>query len=340
MAKDVKHTPLVTVLMPVYNTELYVKQAIESILNQTYTHFELLIINDGSTDASVEMIKSFTDERIHLVENEGNLGLIATLNKGFTLAKGAYIARMDADDVALKDRLKEQVKYLEAHPEVGVLGCAYAELKHDEIGKATVFLSDHDALKSVLFFNSCMAHPTVMLRTEFIRKNELSYNPEFKHAEDYEFWVRTIEQTRFSNLPKVLLYYRIHDKQVSTKEIAAQKVVGAHIRLVMIESLGLKPSEIEMFIHNAIGNKETLKGLENLKFTEQWFLKLIEANTAAHRVKPEQFNHYLAMVFQDVCSNASVGLRAYRMFNRSALSVYAKHGFMFKFKFLVKCLVR
>ncbi len=340
MAKDVKDTPLVTVLMPVFNAEMYVKQAIESILHQTYTHFELLVINDGSTDASVEMIKSFTDDRIHLIENQSNLGLIATLNKGFELAKGKYIARMDADDISLKDRLKEQVRYMEAHPEVGVFGCAYAELKHHEVGKETIFLSNHDSLKSVLFFNSCMAHPTVMLRTEVIRQNELSYNSEFKHAEDYEYWVRSIELTKFSNTPKVLLHYRIHDKQVSTKEIAAQKIVGAHIRLVMIESLGIRPSELEMFLHNAIGNKETLKGYENLKFTEQWFLKLIEANNTAHRVNSQEFNYYLAMVFQDVCANASVGLRAYRLFKRSALAAYAKHGFMFKFKFLIKCLFR
>lgn len=334
------NTPLVTVLMPVYNADLYVKQAIESILAQSYANFELLIINDGSSDGSVNVIKSFTDERIHLVENETNLGLIATLNKGFDMAKGKYIARMDADDVALSNRLNEQVSFLEKNPEVGVYGCAYVDLKHGQEGKQTVFLSDHDALKSVLLFNSCMGHPTVIFRTEVLRSNELKYNPEFKHAEDYEFWVRTIELTKFSNSPKVLLQYRIHDKQVSTTEAAAQKVVAAHIRLVMIEKLGLKPSELDMYIHNSIGNKEVLKGFENVQNAERWLMKLVNANQTAHLIKAEQFNTYISLVFQDICANASVGLKAYRYYKRSALSQYGDQGFIFKLKLIVKCLVR
>lgn len=339
MDKNV-NTPLVTVLMPVYNADLYLKEAVESILAQSYSHFELLIINDGSVDGSVNIIKSFTDERVHLVENETNLGLIATLNKGFDLAKGKYIARMDADDVALPNRLKEQVVYLEKNEEVGVYGCGYVDLKHEQEGKQTVFLSDHDALKSVLFFNSCMGHPTVMFRTELLRANELKYNPEFKHAEDYEFWVRTIELTKFSNSPKVLLQYRIHDKQVSTTEAAAQKVVAAHIRLFMIEKLGIKPTETEMYIHNSIGNKETLKGFENVQRAELWLMKLIQANDQKHHVKTDKFKAYLSLIFQDICANASVGLRAYRFYKRSALSHYGNQSFMFKLKLMVKCLVR
>lgn len=326
--------------MPVYNAEKYVKQAIQSILDQSYTHFELHIINDGSTDGSVDIIKSFTDERIHLVENGTNLGLITTLNKGFDLSRGKYIARMDADDMAMPNRLKKQVEFLDENPEVGLYGSAYADLINSELGKKTVFLSDHDSLKSILFFNSCMAHPTVMLRTEVIKKNELYYNPEFKHAEDYEFWVRLVEKTKFSNSPKVLLQYRIHDKQISSTEKAAQQVVAAHVRLFMIEKLGIKPNENELYIHNSIGNKLVLKGFDRVQQTEQWIIKLIEANSKTHTVKELQFNSYLALVFQDVCANSSVGFKAYRFYNRSVLAQYGKQGFAFKFKLFFKCLLR
>lgn len=326
--------------MPVYNAEKYVKQAIQSILDQSYTHFELHIINDGSTDGSLDIIKSFTDERIHLVENGANLGLIATLNKGFDLSHGKYIARMDADDVAMPNRLKKQVEFLDVNPEVGVYGSAYTDLKQGELGDTTVFLEDHDSLKTILFFNSCMAHPTVMIRSEVLKNNELYYNAEFKHAEDYEFWVRLIEKTKFSNSRKSLLQYRIHDKQISHTEKAAQLIVAAHVRLFMIEKLGIKPTENELRIHNAIGDKIVLKGFENIQYTEQWILKLVEANSKIHVVKEIPFNSYLALVFQDVCANSSVGFKAYRFYNRSVLAQHGKQGFVFKFKLFFKCLLR
>ena len=158
MDTTLSNITLVTVLMPVYNAEKYVKQAIQSILDQTYKSFELLIINDGSVDGSAHIIKSFQDPRIRFIENEKNLGLIATLNKGFDLSKGKYVARMDADDVAMPKRLKSQVAYMESHPEIGVYGSAYADLKDNITGKTTVFLQDHDSLKTILLFNSCMAH--------------------------------------------------------------------------------------------------------------------------------------------------------------------------------------
>ncbi len=114
--------PKVTVLMPVYNAEKYLKTAIESILKQTFSDFELLIINDGSTDGSEEIIRSFNDKRIRLFNNEQNLGIIKTLNKGLNLAKGEYIIRMDADDISLPDRLELQVKYMEENPGIGISG--------------------------------------------------------------------------------------------------------------------------------------------------------------------------------------------------------------------------
>jgi len=340
MDTAISNISLVTVLMPVYNAEEYVKQAIESILLQTYSNFELLIIDDASTDASVEAIHSLKDDRIRFIQNEKNLGLIGTLNKGFDLAKGKYIARMDNDDLALPDRLKVQVDYLESHPEVGVFGSAYINLKDNVKGKTTTFLHNHDLLKSILFFNSCMAHPTVMFRKEFIKKNNLKYTAGYTHAEDYEFWVRAIDKTQFSNAQEPLLLYRIHDKQTSNSESRAQQETASRIRLMMISKLGLQPNETEMRIHNSIGNKLILKGFENIQYTEQWILKLVKANSKTHVVKEIPFNSYLAIVFQDVCANSSVGIKAYRFYNRSVLAQYSKKGFVFKLKLFFKCLLR
>ncbi|MFT5919102.1 MAG: glycosyltransferase involved in cell wall biosynthesis, partial [Granulosicoccus sp.] len=139
--------PLVTVLLPVYNAEKFLEQAIRSVLDQTFTEFEFLIINDGSTDRSEEIIVSFNDSRIRYIKNETNLKLIKTLNKGIEFASGKYIARMDADDISLPTRFEQQVALLEKQPEIGVCGtnCIIFTTKGEE--SPSQYASDNDEIK-------------------------------------------------------------------------------------------------------------------------------------------------------------------------------------------------
>ena len=166
--------PLVTVLMAVYNGEKYLREAIESMLNQSYTNFEFLIINDGSTDSTEEIILSYRDERIRHMKNEQNIKLIASLNKGLDLAEGKYIARMDADDVSLPERLAKQVDFMERNLEYGLLGTWVKTLGLNP-DKEIHFKSGHDEIRFELFFHNYLHHPTVMFRKEIIKKNNLKY---------------------------------------------------------------------------------------------------------------------------------------------------------------------
>jgi glycosyltransferase involved in cell wall biosynthesis len=207
--------PLISVLLPVYNAEKYLNEAINSILFQTFTNFELIIINDGSSDRSEEIIFSFSDDRINYIKNETNLGLIETLNKGISLSKGKYLARMDNDDISMPERLEKQVAFMESNPEVGVLGTSFYNInKFGEIESKTIFPVSHSLLCWSLCFFSPIAHPTVMFRRDVVI-NANGYNLEMLHCEDYDLWHRLSNKTRLANLPELLFKLRKHETNSS-----------------------------------------------------------------------------------------------------------------------------
>lgn len=230
-----KHGPQVTVLMPVYNAATYLKEAIDSILNQTFTDFEFLIINDGSTDESTIIIDSYTDSRIRHVHLPQNKGVINALNKGLELAQGKYIARMDADDIALRERLARQVKFMDGHPEVGVAGSwvQYFGAKNAVIKPAQT----HAEICWTLLFGSALYHSSVIMRTEFILVHAIRYPADYPHAEDYALWIELALQTKLANIPEVLLMYRWSDKQVTSKFEDIQKHSAERLRRKMHEIL-------------------------------------------------------------------------------------------------------
>ncbi len=257
--------PLVTVLMPVYNGEKYLREAIESILNQTFTDFEFLIINDGSTDHTEEIILSYNDERIKYVKNETNLRLIATLNKGLDLAKGKYIARMDADDISLPERLEKQVAFMEFNHSIGVLGTWVTTSGLDK-NYDILFKKGVANIRFELFFHNYLHHPTVMLRSEVLRKSALYYD-DFLHAEDYAFWIKLATHTQIDIYPEILLKYRLHNSNISEVHKDFQLQQTSEIRKLQLLSLGINPSaatfEIyEKFIDTgAIGHPQHFKSL-------------------------------------------------------------------------------
>ena len=208
--------PRVSVLMPVYNGERYVREALDSILQQSFSGFEFIIINDGSTDHSAKIVQSYDDPRIRYFENEQNIGLTRSLNRGLSLARAPYVARMDADDVSLPQRLARQIDFLDTHPKVGVVGSAVQFI--DERGKAYRMwrsLSAHEALRWCLCLYDPIMHPTVMMRRDVVGQVG-GYNPDMVTAEDYDLWRRSSEVTHLSNLQDVLLYLRKHEASVTS----------------------------------------------------------------------------------------------------------------------------
>lgn len=207
--------PMITVLMAVYNGEKFLKEAMESILNQTYKDFEFLIINDGSTDKSVEIIESFNDPRIRLVHNEKNLKLIASLNKGISLARGKYIARMDCDDISMPERFEKEVEFLENHSDYGMVGTCYNIIDaQGKVQRNVSYPSNPDLIKLFLSLTCPLVHGSVMIRAELLKKNLYGSN-DFSAVEDYELWTRIAEKSKIYNIPEHLFRYRIYGESFS-----------------------------------------------------------------------------------------------------------------------------
>lgn len=215
--------PQISVIMPAYNAENYIGDAIESILKQTFTNFEFIIINDGSTDNTKRIIRTYNDSRIILLENEKNRGIVKTLNRGLNVAKGKFIARMDADDIAIPERLEIQKNYLEEHPEIAVLGTGIQVFGNGIESYDRIFTTNSDQLKAELIFNSCIAHPTVMIRKSVLDENKLHYDERCVGAEDYFLWWELSKKAKIATLPNILHKYRIHGKQVTQNKNESQQ---------------------------------------------------------------------------------------------------------------------
>jgi hypothetical protein len=223
--------PQISVVLPVYNAERHLAEAIESILRQTHSDFELLIINDGSSDRSLDIIKRYArrDPRVR-VTDRGNRGLIATLNEGIAEARGEYVARMDADDVAAPDRLAKQAKWLMADPACVVVGTSFILI--DESGRPHTtwhcFVNDL-TIRHALPAEGCIPHPTAMIRRSALTQAG-GYRADYVAAEDYDLWRRLARVGRLQNLAEPLLLKRESDRQVSAVHANAQRQMADRIR--------------------------------------------------------------------------------------------------------------
>ena len=193
--------PKVTVLLPVYNVVPYLVEAIDSLLRQTHGDFEVLAIDDGSTDGSLEVLETINDSRFTLHRNEANRGLVYTLNKGLDLASGDYIVRLDADDIALPQRIARHLQFMERHPDVGISGCytrqfgdVNCDLRHS---------LEHEAIVAEMLFNNALSGCSPMFRRSALR--ELRFSEDAPHAEDYELFARTSAHITLANVPEVLI---------------------------------------------------------------------------------------------------------------------------------------
>ncbi len=205
-----KH-PKISVIMPVYNSEKYLRESIESILNQTFTDFELIVINDSSTDNSLNIIKSYKDKRIKLINNKKNLGTVKSRNVGLRKAKGKYIAVMDSDDISLSNRFGLQFNYLENNPHIFLVGSSaiYIDDKGKEIKRFRKY-DDYKMLAWRLPKSCSIVHSSVMFRNE-----GLLYSRIFTSAHDYNFYLDLLEKGKnLTNLPNFLVKHRVHKDSI------------------------------------------------------------------------------------------------------------------------------
>lgn len=206
--------PKISILLPVYNGEKYLNESISSILNQSFQNFELIVIDDCSTDKSVDVIKSHNDSRIVFLRNSINSRTAHSLNRGIDIAKGKYIARMDQDDIASPTRLEEQYHFMEANPEVGICGTQIMPFGIGINSSTSKYPLSDSGIRLMQLYKPPFAHPTVMMRKAVLNKNKLRYRENFI-AEDYSLWSKLLQVTKASNLSSALLRYRIHPSSIT-----------------------------------------------------------------------------------------------------------------------------
>jgi len=225
-------SPLLSVVMSVYNGARFLHSAIESILTQSFSDFEFIIVDDGSTDYSREIVSRYAkiDERIRLIGQE-NCGQAAALNRGCALARGEYIARMDADDVALSTRFGRQMAFLREHPGIGLFGGAIQEIDAQDNPIRTMIFptTDEEIRRCEMQFN-CFCHPTVVFPKQIFEETG-GYRRAFVHADDYDLWLRLAEQRRVANLPEIVLNYRMQGDQITARSLRQQLIslLGAKV---------------------------------------------------------------------------------------------------------------
>jgi glycosyltransferase involved in cell wall biosynthesis len=282
--------PRITVLMPVFNGETYLYESISSLLNQSFSDFEFLIVNDGSWDRSRQIIESFHDPRIRVLHHEVNQGLITCLNEGIRVAEGEFIARMDADDISLPDRLRVQLEFMEKNTHIGVCGAGVQVLGTNDIWRMPV---NAEEVKCFLMFRCCLAHPTVMIRKRILDDTGIRYNANYIHAEDYHMWTELMMHTNLVNLPDVLLLYRLHESQVSRQYREQQSNKAWEIQLNQLDRLGLHPTEEEARIHWGM----CYEPYTAYPARDKWIQKLLKKNLDSRLYDPYVFARVLAAFY-------------------------------------------
>ncbi len=310
--------------MPVYNGEFYIREAVKSILCQTFRDFELIIVNDGSTDGTAAIIQELShDKRIKVINNPANLGLTSTRNKGIAACSGAYLAMLDSDDIALPERLEKQVKFLDSNPDFGLVG-SYVDL----IDSNGVYLETqkYDAapefIPGILLFQNYFAQSAVMVRKTALPP--VAYRSEYPLAEDYDLWTRISVKHKVANLKEVLSKYRIHQRNISKTKAEALAANLKGIAAEQLTQLEIFPSPDELELHTRIGQLDIPSCKEFIKAAEQWLLRILLANEKTKYYPSAAFRIVVAHKWYETCKVSGQGIWAYRQILCSPLSSAAQ----------------
>ena len=267
----------ISVIMPVFNTEKYLGQAIESILDQEFDDFEFLIIDDGSTDNSLNIIQSYNDPRIKLIINKTNRGNYPARNKAIQLSGGNYICVMDSDDVALPGRLLTQFNFMEYNPYHVALGSFVSFLYANGSTRPLQVNSDEEDCNIMLLRDTVCIHPSLILRKEALVKNRIRYNEKYYYAADFDLLVQLSKVGNISNIPSFLLNYRIHPEQISRKKHTEQQIYADRIRISQLNRFRICPTQQECDLHLKLLKGKPLTDHE-FKMAEEWTDKLLKQN--------------------------------------------------------------
>jgi len=334
--------PKVSVVMPVYKGDEYLSEAVDSILNQTFSDFEFIIICDDPTEKTRQTLDEYrhSDSRIKVYYQERE-GLVKSLNRGYSLAQGEYIARMDADDISSSERLKEQVKFMDQNPQVCVCG-SWIEIIGPNAGSIWKYAVENNEIRCKHLFNCAIAHPSSIIRKEHLIHQNLRYDSTFKHCEDYDLWVQISKFYPLANIAKILLKHRIHPGAVGQQYSSDQFKCADRVRYRQLrEFLGVTPTEDELRLHSSISSGGFEVRGDSLNAVNQWLLKIWSANQERKYFDDRVLSTELAKRWYAVCNKVTcLGMSTWEQFRASPLSDIDILTKKQKYTLLVKCLLK
>jgi glycosyltransferase involved in cell wall biosynthesis len=288
--------PLISVIMPVFNSEKYIFEAINSILNQTLTDFEFIIINDASKDGTQVLLNSMIDKRIIQIENKIQKGNYKCRNIGMAAAKGCFIAIMDSDDIAMPNRLAIQYEFMLKRPDCVALGSNIEMMKNNHFFLLKRVESSDEIKIGLLKDNMC-THPSLMLRTEVLKKYQIIYNESYLYASDYDLMVQLSRIGKIYNLSEVLLQYRIHPNQITNQFNKQQTDFANQIRLKQLtQILHINPKKREIKMHLSL-MRDSIVRVKEMKRMEKWCMKIINKNKKYKVYNNEKLQSFLLELY-------------------------------------------
>lgn len=286
--------PLVSFYMAARNAEAYVEEALRSMLAQSVDDFELLALDDGSTDATFDVLMSVQDPRITVLQNESNLGIPKSLNRLLDLAAGEYLAHMDADDICLPHRLEKQLALMRTQKDIWVCGSHFRAFQGVDYTQRLPV--QPEVIRASLPFYSPIAHPFATLRGDAVRRHNIRYAEKMVCSLDYELWVRMamdFPEARFANIDAVLGLYRRHTTQISTARMHEQMRMATRAHMRIFAALGFAPTNKMMDCHRYIYHQLRIKDAPTLVRTFEWALDLRKANEKTRLFQADAFNALL-----------------------------------------------
>ena len=312
----------VSVVLPVYNVEAFIQDTIESLLRQTFQDFELLVLDDCSTDATVERIRAMQDDRIRLILNPLNIGRAGTDNAALEHVRGEYIAKMDGDDLCHPTRLARQVAYLDAHPEINVVGSFMQNFG------ASTYLNRYPTAPAdtqvLTLFTLPTGNPSAMLRASLFREQGLRYDATLRQTEDYDFCARYIRQLRIATISEPLVQYRVPANVQKRDVLSERATVSDVVREELLRQWQLPFTARELAVYNTIAMLE--RSLRDIKLTEveAWLQKIVRHNETVSLFEPAALRRGVGLRWFEVCyTHMQPRLENVRTYFGSPLAEYA-----------------
>lgn len=314
--------PKISIVMPVFNRERYIKSSVESILNQTFSDFEFIIVNDGSTDKTLEILESYKDDRIKIFNNETNRGIVYSRNRGLKETNSELIGMFDSDDIATPDKFQLQYSFLEKNPDIAMVGAGAKWIDEDGklLTKKWKVDKPNKQIPAILLFRNYFIQSTILVRKKAIPKG--LYSSGFDVVEDYKMWFEISQYHKVANINKYLILYRVHSDNVSSIDTIQYSLHDKLYRFIF-DKYGINITDEELNAHYAIKNNEPISSKNELINIEKWLLKIAKHNKTVKKYNQNALKKVIFNRWLKVCSKSKkIGFFALKRMIFSPLSKY------------------